>query len=430
MAQKPTSVTIFSYNVGFGDCFLVRFAYGTKQRHILIDFGTTALPKNAPKDQLTRIARDIERRCEGKLQAVIATHRHADHISGFATNAAGNAPGDIILGLNVDVVVQPWTEQLDLDIDALGPAVGSAKGLAGFHRSLNTQHLFARSVVRMLDEGGLKWMAPAARDRLRFLGEDNIKNVSAVKNLAAMGRKNVYAFHGSDSGLTRVLPGVRTHVLGPPTLKQTDTIRRQKARDEDEFWHLALKNLGADEEFDERQEELFPGAPVWPRGQHPHSIRWFANKLKQARSDQLLSIVTALDKQMNNTSLILLFEVGGKKLLFPGDAQIENWRYALQQERVLKMLADVDVYKVGHHGSLNATPKTLWNRFEKKGGKSRPGRLTSLLSTMTGKHGSEEKRTEVPRRTLLKELRDHSHLHSTQQIGPSKLCSEVTISLV
>ena len=37
-----------------------------------------------------------------------------------------------------------------------------------------------------------------------------------------------------------------------------------------------------------------------------------------------------LDDQMNNTSLILLFEVFGKKLLFPGDAQIENWSYALQ----------------------------------------------------------------------------------------------------
>jgi hypothetical protein len=36
---------------------------------------------------------------------------------------------------------------------------------------------------------------------------------------------------------------------------------------------------------------------------------------------------------MNNTSVILFFEVGSKKLLFPGDAQIENWSYALEDAR-------------------------------------------------------------------------------------------------
>jgi beta-lactamase superfamily II metal-dependent hydrolase len=41
--------------------------------------------------------------------------------------------------------------------------------------------------------------------------------------------------------------------------------------------------------------------------------------------------VTMLDKVMNNTSVILVFEVGNKKLLFPGDAQLENWLFALEQ---------------------------------------------------------------------------------------------------
>ena len=77
---------------------------------------------------------------------------------------------------------------------------------------------------------------------------------------------------------------------------------------------------------------------------------------------------------MNNTSLILLFEVNGKKLLFPGDAQLENWSYALTEaqdtKKVRAMLADVDFYKVGHHGSLNATPrKLLWEAFKKRKGR-------------------------------------------------------------
>ena len=69
---------------------------------------------------------------------------------------------------------------------------------------------------------------------------------------------------------------------------------------------------------------------------------------------------------MNNTSVILLFRIGKVSLLFPGDAQIENWQYALDNKANRQLLAGVDVYKVGHYGSLNATPKTLWEGFKKK----------------------------------------------------------------
>ena len=46
-------------------------------------------------------------------------------------------------------------------------------------------------------------------------------------------------------------------------------------------------------------------------------------------------IVRAMDGALNNTSVILLMQVGKKKFLFPGDAQWENWEYALRagQER-------------------------------------------------------------------------------------------------
>jgi hypothetical protein len=118
---------------------------------------------------------------------------------------------------------------------------------------------------------------------------------------------------------------------------------------------------------------------------------------------------------MNNTSVILLFEVMGKKLLFPGDAQIENWSYALEDapeaKKTRTLVRDVDVYKVGHHGSLNATPKQLlWENFSK-----RDGRLHTFLSTLSGKHGRTRSRTEVPRRTLLEEL-EKTDLRNTQKL--------------
>lgn len=161
------------------------------------------------------------------------------------------------------------------------------------------------------------------------------------------------------------------------------------------------------------------------------TARWFARRVEAAAGDQKLSLVRVLDKAMNNTSLILLFESGGKRLLFPGDAQIENWAFALAQPAIRALLSGVDVYKVGHHGSRNATPKSLWNGFTNRGGRSSKRRMTALLSTMPGKHGSADEgaRSEVPRTTLLKALSDETDLHATHLLEAGRLFDEVRIKL-
>ena len=127
--------------------------------------------------------------------------------------------------------------------------------------------------------------------------------------------------------------------------------------------------------------------------------------------------------------MILLFEVNGKKLLFPGDAQIENWSYALQQEKVQKLLEDVDLYKVGHHGSLNATPKSLWKLFKKRSTRKSADRLQSIVSTMAGKHGSPPK-TEVPRKPLVETLLKESNYFTTQDLrGVNNIRKDFEIEL-
>jgi hypothetical protein len=65
-----------------------------------------------------------------------------------------------------------------------------------------------------------------------------------------------------------------------------------------------------------------------------------------------------LDSYTNNTSLVLAFEVPGSKdvLLFVGDAQIGNW--LSWSGSSTDLLSRTIFYKVGHHGSHNATLKT------------------------------------------------------------------------
>jgi hypothetical protein len=134
--------------------------------------------------------------------------------------------------------------------------------------------------------------------------------------------------------------------------------------------------------------------------------------------------VRILDDAMNNTSVILLFDVRGKRFLFSGDAQYENLAYELSKPNVEKLLRGVNLYKVGHHGSLNATPKkSLWPLLTGGANAGAKGRLVTLLSTL-GKAVAQT-RFEVPRRATT-EL-DLVEIVVTHKYKSAQLCRTRTI---
>src|SRR5690349_21047036 len=91
MNPKPKlsnkAVTVRMYYVGFGDSFLLFFpAPDGKHRKVLIDCGKHQQSVKAPNiaDVAQQIIEDATD-ADGvtRIDLVIATHRHQDHVSGF-----------------------------------------------------------------------------------------------------------------------------------------------------------------------------------------------------------------------------------------------------------------------------------------------------------------------------------------------------------
>jgi hypothetical protein len=113
---------------------------------------------------------------------------------------------------------------------------------------------------------------------------------------------------------------------------------------------------------------------------------------------------------------VILFKFAGKNLLFAGDAQAGNWEYWLYRPdtptsnptkagellaRSREILKTINFYKVGHHGSTNATPIPVVDAF---GPDHSPADSVAMCSTQVGTHGNAENDSEVPRDPLMEAL--------------------------
>lgn len=406
MADKPTSVAVRMYQVGFGDCFLLSFGYADgNERHMLIDFGTTSRPRTAPTP--LKVAQSIAQRTGGQLDVLVVSHRHRDHLSGFGSEKSAAT----IAALTPKLVVLPWTEEPSADAKAKSPQ----KTLLG---ALEQGRAFAAAVDRTAPASG-----PGSRSELASRARDEIKNSAAVAWLGALaaGAKAEYLHAGQASSIDKFIPGIGVWVLGPPTPEQWPDVQHQRAEDA-EYWMLGQRLLGhyyAPDPTKRLYGEADPEVPLptqYRRGDPPPGPeRWIAARLRRQEMTAMTTIVRWLDDALNNTSLILLIEAAGRQMLFAGDAQIENWGFTLaelKRKRSLKRrLAELDLLKVGHHGSRNSTPRSLvqlWSQHRADGG----SKFVALMSTKAGVHGKTEA-TRVPRSTLVRALQGVADVYST-----------------
>ena len=423
-------IRVRMYNVGFGDCFLVSFfydgdvAYDGKfdrdgnplapraERHLLMDFGSMA---GAKADDMAAVAERIAEDCNGQLDVVAASHRHKDHLSGFAL--ADAAP--VIDSLNPLLVVRPWTEDPAAAEDATAP--GSARLVRGLRSGEEFLELLAAKTAGN--------RAGSLRGDLHLAATEQLRNREAIANLEAWGalQDEEFLHFGMVSKIEDYIPGSSVTVIGPPTVEQYGEVTGQAADDPEywmlrrafdpDFWQTHRRDLAAVVEAVGLERDV----PELLDGIDPGPVRWLVERMRDQHVQTLARIVRELDDALNNTSLILLIDAGvgsnRKRMLFGGDAQIENWRFALDvaaapaapsAAECRQLLRDVDLYKVGHHGSRNASPRTLVGLWD---GKRRTD-MIGLMSTMSCFHGKQES-TRVPRQTLVDALAANMRLFTT-----------------
>ena len=350
------------YRVGFGDFFLLTVPTGKAakpHRHILIDCGVHAKDLGSIKAAVAQMAQD----CGKELALVIMTHRHADHISGFGTCS------DVFSQFTVDRVWMPWFENPNNDTAVKFQAnLTALAGQLSTRLAALTTRLAARGdqSAAIATTAALAAMADNITGGMAAAGGSGNQKALDVLN---KGFKNTPAHDYYRAGDPPNLPqdlvdsGFSAQILGPPGDPKLIT---QLTNTNDQY--LA----GATQEDDE-PAKTFPKA--FQVASYPNNAFQFfpEDKIKaliaDVQPDVLAARAQAADKTLNNQSLVILFSFAGKHLLFAGDAQWGNWENFLyggafgtpghteMTPQAKDILGKIDFYKVGHHGSRNATPK-------------------------------------------------------------------------
>ncbi|WP_198033769.1 MBL fold metallo-hydrolase [Bradyrhizobium sp. WSM2254] len=366
-AAGRSGATVRVYRQGLGDCILVTLPRqdGTDFR-LMIDCGVAVATQNAT-DKMKDVLEDIvETVKNNKIDALAITHEHWDHVSGF------QQASDVFERLPVDEVWLAWTEDSKDEL---------AKTLKKDH-----QRAFA-----LLSRGAaVRAMSGDAS------GAGSLLNIAGM--LGAAGEKTKAALdivkRKVDDSKTRYLrpdvtepilvpgTGATIYVLGPPhdekAIKHFNPSKRNP-----EVYELALDGTGllaagvytalaepADvRPFADSSSIPLEAARSMPFFQHHYwGTPGDASEWRRIDSDWLGGtdeFALMLQSATNNTSLVLAIELqSGDVMLFAGDAQVGNWlswqslSWKHPDGRTVTgpdLLARTVFYKVGHHGSHNAT---------------------------------------------------------------------------
>ena len=367
------TVHIRMYNVGFGDCFLITLP---EKRTILVDAGFHSQGKGmfGGNELAEQILADVKAiKGEPRIDVVIASHRHQDHVYAFNSDKWSE--------FDVGEVWLPWVE------DRSNPQAtklwkkqqGFAAQLAAAVPVFNLDDDKRKAVEFMLwnagvdlpgfDAGG--WSNARALDCLRegFARRDRTRPRFLPEQEAF-----------PESFESPALPGVTVHVLGPA--RDPDMIEKLDPEADGETYR-ALALMAAAGGNGDLEALTTPFGDAWkvPDDAQPGIFPLEPEDRQRiralARSVDAVFAAERIDTIINSTSLVLLLEVGKARLLLPGDAEWGTWKRILEDDEARTLLKGSSFFKVGHHGSHNATSKKLVEKVL-------PRAIPAMISTQEG----------------------------------------------
>jgi beta-lactamase superfamily II metal-dependent hydrolase len=428
-AKETTELRVRMYRVGFGDFFLVTIPLSTGAQHVLIDCGVTG--GRTGKGDICTIKTAVAHMAaetNGRLALIIATHRHMDHIIGFSRCE------DVFQQFKVDAIWMSYWET-----EYVPEIVKLQAGLTSL--ALDFQHYLALAGSSDPDVQTMFGVVENATGVSRRAGPGGGTNAKSLELLKTkLGVKPQYLSCGDKPKLpdTLVNAGLEATILGPPPAGALEFMRLMDLeKGVGQFLDAARKQDGGAAQFapfspgcggspaDYPTSAFREWAPRVP-GIPPDLSRRYAKRIEEAiaaaQPSALMTTAKQLDDFLNNQSLVVLFTWNGRKLLFAGDAQAGNWEYWLYDldkpskfsagdkltTEGASILGGLDFYKVGHHGSTNATPIAAVTAM-------RTG-VAAMCSTQEDTFGSEKNASEVPRVPLLKALSQKCAVVRSDQI--------------
>ena len=354
------------YRQGLGDCFLISLPRSDSDRpyRVLIDCGVILGTADA-STKMTEVVENIVAATQGEIDLLLATHEHWDHVSGFVQAK------EAFDKLKIHEVWLGWTENRNDPLTQKLKAQRDA-ALASLRLGLSRLQLAGdEPAAEVVELGGLLEFFGAAKGAST---EDALANVREMSS-------NLRFCLPSDAPVEPSGTGARFYVLGPPHDEKLLRKINPSTRDKETYglavdgFQLFMAGAGTaldsndrGRPFDRQYEIPFSYAREMAFFQQQYWTPADAtDNWRLIDSDWLggsTELALQLDSLTNNTSLVLAIELAdGDVLLFAADAQVGNWLswQGLEWEIGGKKVTGPDLlkrtifYKVGHHGSHNAT---------------------------------------------------------------------------
>jgi beta-lactamase superfamily II metal-dependent hydrolase len=377
--MSVNSVIVRMYRKLLGDCFLIVVENDGKYSKTLVDCGILQGTPGGDA-RMRSVVENVYQSFGKELDLIVVTHEHWDHISGF------QYASKLFAKHRFKNLWMAWTEDpADPDGQALQEKFSNA------HVKLTSLAMVTGRPLRAESSmvGLMGFAGPLSADKKKGAKRGSEAIYENLRQRTEMGPQYL------SPGMTEDLPGgLKTYVLAPPRNQKLLFKALPSRGDAQETYLGAAAN---EDEFQQaqaqspfspryrwrsyweikRQTTKASDAEMWVRD------RYFGADIASGRGDddfdrriddrydlEFNRLAIRMDSNTNNSSLVLAIELPDRStMIFAADAQVGNWlswggvefkEDVAGAEQLIKghdLLARARLYKVGHHGSHNATLK-------------------------------------------------------------------------